>query len=128
MLCFRRRNVVKKVTLIATSPKGCKDTADALLCMEEELSVYIPNSFTPNGDGRNDLFFPVPNNACYHINEFTIYNRWGEEEYIRTNAYPGWDGNNKFGEKCQMGEYVYIVKAECDGKEDIFKGSVLLIR
>ena len=116
----------------------CLDVVNSIGCPAQDCqtlyvvppppNVFFPTCFTPNGDGKNDLFFPIPNNACFHMLEFTIYNRWGQEEYRRTNSYEGWDGTNKFGEKCQMGEYVYVARAECEGHEQIFKGSVLLIK
>ncbi len=86
---------------------GCTDTAVVPIYIVPEESVYVPNAFTPNGDGTNEIFFPVIRDVrCY---EFTIFNRWGEIIYVITDPLKGWDGtlNNK---KAKTDTYVYLLR------------------
>ena len=94
--------------------------------------VFIPNSFTPNGDGQNDLFYPR-GTGISNIKSFRIYNRWGELMFERTNIAMNdetnaWDGT--FGGATPRPDvYVYVVDAICETGEPIFiKGDVTIIR
>src|SRR5690606_10351988 len=71
------------VTVIAYTLAGCWDTASlAFTVADINHTVSIPNAFTPNGDGRNDVFRPLlPMKRAYTIKYFRIYNRWGQEVY-----------------------------------------------
>ena len=118
-----------KVTLIATSAKGCKDTADALLCMEEELSIYIPNSFTPNGDGINDQFLPIGSGIEPDDFNLMIFNRWGNLIFSSNNLLIGWNGYFKTTSLlCPEDVYVYHILAK-DYKNELheFNGKITLI-
>jgi gliding motility-associated-like protein len=72
------------------------------------LNLYIPNAFTPNGDGLNDEFAPVG----YGVKQFEmkIFNRWGELIFTTDDIQNKWDGTY-LGEKVQPGSYVYDVTA-----------------
>ena len=72
-------------------------------------TIYIPNSFTPNGDGQND-FFKVEGTNIQSING-KIFNRWGELLYQWNNSTAQWDGTYK-GRKLSAGVYVYRIKVE----------------
>lgn len=72
--------------------------------------IDIPNAFTPNGDGINDLFFPIGRqveNADYFM--FKIHNRWGEQVFYTNDKSAGWDGLNKRGEKSKADVYVWHI-------------------
>jgi gliding motility-associated-like protein len=89
-------------------------------------SVFIPNVFSPNGDGLNDIIhaFVVNIDAC----DFQIYNRWGERMFHTKNPSLGWDGlfHNR---NCDIGTYYYFFKYKDKLKGDvIIKGDILLIR
>ena len=92
----------------------------------------MPNTFTPNGDGINDTYFPSGKGISL-IKRFTIYNRWGEKIYEAVNMLPnnatsGWDGTYK-GEALRPDVFVYMVEALCFTDEPIvLKGDVSLIR
>ena len=75
-------------------------------CPPDTIELYIPNSFTPNGDGLNDVFYAVPQNL--EIFDLSIFNRWGEMIYKSQNHYT-WDGNCN-GLPCQAGIYVYMFR------------------
>ena len=88
--------------------------------------VFIPNSFTPNGDGVNDVLYVRSDilDECY----FIIYDRWGEKIFETHDQNIGWDGTYK-QKDCQRGTYDYYFKGKCkDGDELELKGNVTLIR
>jgi gliding motility-associated-like protein len=98
----------------------------------DNSQVFIPNSFTPNGDGQNDVFYPR-GMGLKSIKTFRIYNRWGEllfeKEGINLNdASVGWDGFYSGGSP-RPDVYVYLLEATCYTGETIFiKGDVTIIR
>jgi gliding motility-associated-like protein len=81
------------VTLIANNQGYCPDTAFQQIRIIDELVVYVPNSFTPNGDNVNDLFVPVVT-SYWDLAEydFTIYDRYGEIVFESNKRGEGWDG------------------------------------
>jgi len=90
--------------------EGCRDTLIYTLTAEEAVkkALFIPNVFTPNGDGVNDVFRIVGSEAC--IQELTIYDRWGRELYHTRTAPFEWDGRLKEGEPATEGAYVYVIR------------------
>ena len=117
-------------TVVVTDTFGCTRT-DTTTVMVTPVScdmpfVFIPNSFTPNGDGVNDILFVRSDILieCY----FVIYNRWGEKIFETHDQTIGWDGTFKKKE-CQKGTYDYYFKGRCkDGDELELKGNVTLLR
>jgi len=89
--------------------------------------MAFPTAFSPNNDGRNDLFRPV------WYGEFTgyfmaIYNRWGEKIFQTYSKEEGWDGTYK-GVPAEMGVYYYLCNYECPKKgNQVAKGEITLIR
>jgi len=96
------------------------------MCINFDPQVYAPSAFTPNDDGRNDVFqITVPNltNA-----ELKIYNRWGELLYRTLNIDQGWDGTYN-GQTAQEGVYVYLITGTgVDGIQFSRSGTITLIR
>ncbi|MBS1772270.1 MAG: gliding motility-associated C-terminal domain-containing protein [Bacteroidetes bacterium] len=87
-------------------------------------NLFIPTAFTPNGDGKNDVF-KVANMTFQRIQEFKVFNRWGQEVY---NGNKGWDGN-WHGVPQEMGDYQYYIRVSYpDGLVESYKGNVTLIR
>lgn len=116
------------VTLTVTDlESGCLDTATVIIKVEDDLTVIVPNVFTPNGDGVNDAF---------HVNikgaksaEGYIYNRWGQLLFSWDVLNASWDGMAANGEKCPDATYYYLIKViDKKDKEHLFPGYVLLIR
>ncbi|MEZ5045407.1 MAG: gliding motility-associated C-terminal domain-containing protein [Chitinophagaceae bacterium] len=120
-----------------------KENTNIILCGEgtnscsnyDTVSVYIvsccdniilPNAFTPNGDGINDIFKPI-GLLKYDQYELKIMNRWGNEVFHSNAQEIGWEGNHK-GVPCIMDTYYYFLKVKCKTKEELIKGDVLLMR
>jgi gliding motility-associated-like protein len=89
--------------------------------------VFVPTAFTPDGDGRNDMFRPIAVGIS-RIEYFRVYNRWGQLVFNTTINGKGWDG--KIGGKEQSsGTFVWLVKGvDYTGKSFFAKGTVTLIR
>jgi gliding motility-associated-like protein len=109
------------------SPYGCAgdDTINILVVNQAEF--FLPTAFTPNGDGRNDIFRPIA--VGYKtLNYFRVYNRWGEKVYFGQSLDAGWDGtyNNK---KADLGTYFWEISfTDRFGKDAFLKGDVTLLR
>jgi gliding motility-associated-like protein len=114
------------VTLIASSGL-CSDTATTVIIVEDGLSLEIPNVFTPNGDGSNDLF-TIHSTGIKEIT-LQIFNRWGEAMYEFTGPKASWDGLAPNGTLVPEGTYFYFVNAiGFDEKEIERKGTLNLFR
>ena len=116
-----------------TSPHNCLASDSVTIHLYCNTSqVFIPNSFTPNGDGENDVFYPR-GTGISAIKSFRIYNRWGELLFERDNiqindAANAWDGTFAGGTP-RPDVYVYVVDAICETGEPVFiKGDVTIIR
>lgn len=104
---------------------GCKDSVVGIVFVKSDL--FVPNVFTPNGDGRNEIFLPVLTTPEEY--ELLIFNRWGEIIFESNDYKYGWDGTNKKGELCKNDTYVYriVINYTLDGPKEIF-GHVNLLR
>jgi gliding motility-associated-like protein len=90
--------------------------------------VFVPNAFTPNGNGINDLFMPSTGFVDVSHYEFAIFNRWGELLYKTNTKTEGWDGRFA-GDKCMPGVYVWTLTFRtAEGEFIDQKGTVTLIR
>ena len=92
-----------------------------------DADILVPSAFSPNGDGKNDLFRPIPI-GMRSLDLFRVYNRWGQMLYSRTDAETGWDG--KFaGTPQESATYVWYAEGvDYRGKRLKRKGYVVLIR
>jgi gliding motility-associated-like protein len=102
------------VTLVATSPLGCTDTATTIIQVYEELLFYVPNTFTPDNDNYNPVFLPIFTSGFdpYDYN-LMIFNRWGEVIFESNNHEVGWKGSyGKNGEIEMVQDGVYTWKIE----------------
>ncbi|MFM8592015.1 MAG: gliding motility-associated C-terminal domain-containing protein [Sphingomonadales bacterium] len=119
------------VTLLvkATGPTVCQTSAASLPVSATTLStreIFVPNVFTPNGDGKNDVL-RVFGNYIRSI-DFKIFNQWGQLIFSSTDASVGWDGKHK-GQLQPVGVYTYTLKlVRQDGTSVIKKGAVNLIQ
>ena len=115
-----------------TDKAGCKVRDTIELQRIVNIDVNIPNIFSPDGDGMNEMFFAKCND-CNYIYTMHIFDRWGEKVFFAENVIfndntAGWDG--RFREKkLNPGVYVYIIEIDHgDGDKEVIGGDVLLIR
>lgn len=102
------------VTQFVEDIQGCKDTLSQVITIKPPVYFYLPNAFTPNGDGRNDEFV----GKGIGVNEFSmeIYDRWGVLIFSSNDYQEGWDGNDLSGNPVPNG--VYVVKYKAKGASD----------
>ena len=100
----------------------CRYTISVILLTD---GMAIPNAFSPNGDGLNDVFRIIHNNNV-RLNYFKILNRYGEEVFSTTDISKGWDGTYK-GQAPLNGTYVYIISASDISGRSIFRQGTLLL-
>ncbi|MNY30342.1 hypothetical protein D3C86_1644460 [compost metagenome] len=113
--------------VIGIDEYGCKDTASIDLEVKYPLDPIMPNAFTPNGDGKNDVF-GLTNAKFQKLLRFEIYNRWGQQVFNTIDPMKGWDGNFE-GNPCAQAVYSYIITVELPNKElKTYKGTVTLFR
>lgn len=120
-----------KVTLKAFHENGCVDSTFQSLTVGSVSDFFVPNIFTPNGDGNNDIFVPVGIIGPLLEYEFTVFDRWGSLVFLTTDYLSGWDGRLQKNQNkvATDGVYVYQIKYTTeDGVKRIAKGSVTLIQ
>jgi len=114
-------------TVYALNEWGCRDTATVFVDIDYAMVEIIPSAFSPNGDGKNDVF-RVSNIRFQRLLEFRIFNRWGQEVYSTTDATRGWDGRFN-GQMQDPGVYHYLIRVALpNGENRQYKGDVTLIR
>ncbi len=107
-----------KITLKATNIHECKDEMSKFVEVKNDFKIYIPNSFTPNFDGINDIFVPVF--TSYGLDskafEMQIFDRWGHQVYQTKDVTKGWDGTME-SEVAKEGIYIYKIRyKDLDGR------------
>ncbi len=117
------------IQLIVTNSWGCQDSITLPQVVEEDFAVFIPNTFTPNGDGLNDLFFPQGIGVDPDHYTMWIFDRWGNLIY-QTSVWPGgWDGTVQGKGECQIDTYVYkIATQDANRAKRVYIGQINLIR
>jgi gliding motility-associated-like protein len=105
---------------------GCRAVDSIYIDIDYNDNLYVPNAFSPNTDGNNDVF-RVANLTFQNVQEFKVMNRWGQEVFS-ANDNRGWNGTYK-GKLQDGGTYFYQIRvAYPDGKARFFKGDVILVR
>ena len=121
------------VTVRGTTADGCEAEDFLQVLMRIRIDIYIPNSFSPDNDGINDIFSVFGNDLVKKVRNMAIYDRWGNSLYYRedlplNDPGEGWDGSFR-GRVMDPGVYVYVVEAELyDGSVELLKGDVTLVR
>ncbi len=120
------RDMVYQVT--ATNEFGCVATAEVRVRVEYNSTAVLPTAFTPNGDGRNDVF-RIANLKFEQLTEFKVFNRFGQLVFSTTDPRGGWDGSFN-GRPAEVGVYYYIVSVTMplSNEPKTFRGDVTLIR
>lgn len=113
--------------LVVTSQEGCIDTDAVFIKVLFPTVVYVPNAFSPNGDGQNDLIGPVTFND-FELEYFQVYNRWGQLVFETADATARWDGTMG-GVPQPIGTYVYLLRGKGNRGEPFVKqGNITLFR
>jgi len=116
-----------------TDLNGCTATDQIQVILNKKRRVYLPNVFSPNGDGANDIFYVQAGPEVVKIQAFEVYSRWGEPVFTVFNAPPdnpqfGWNGQYR-GELMNGAVFTWFATVEyVDGVVELFQGDVLLMR
>lgn len=116
-----------RFTVLVKNDIGCSNTDDVFVKVYKGPTYYVPNAFSPNNDGLNDIFRVTPvgiTSTAY----FMVYNRYGELVFKTDKPQQGWNGTYR-GKQAIAGSYVWMIKGtDYTGKIIEMKGSVLLIK
>lgn len=116
------------VTLITNNSFNCPDTATDIIVILPEFTFFVPNAFTPDGDGINDTFF----GKGEYIEDFEMYifDRWGENIFTSNSMNNSWDGTYRGSEQPKPDVYVYKIKVKDSIKGDyhFYEGHVTLVK
>lgn len=117
-----------RIQLIVNTNNGCSDTVEKIVGpFYPEFFMHIPNSFSPNNDGVNDVFLPIVSDYIMRY-EISIYNRWGALMFKSNDPKIGWDGIYN-GKMTPPDQYIYILHiVDLFGKRYFTKGQILKIR
>ncbi|MFD0793495.1 gliding motility-associated C-terminal domain-containing protein [Mucilaginibacter litoreus] len=126
-------NPNQSVTIVvrALGATSCQQSANSVAVTGTAANpfgdgIFVPNAFTPNGDGNNDVLY-VYGNTIQKVN-FSVYDQWGQQQFRSTNLSSGWDGTYK-GHAQPVGVYVYYLEATLNNGQIVKKkGTVTLIR
>jgi gliding motility-associated-like protein len=114
------------VVMIATNTWGCKDTVIKTVLIDGDIKLYVPNSFSPDGDNLNDVF--QPKGLGIKKYDFAIYDRWGQQVFRTSDFSKGWDGSVN-GKQSTDDVYIWrIVAVDINGKVKELAGHVNLLR
>lgn len=120
-------------TVVAANDGACVTRAQiAVTVICNGGNIFVPNTFSPNGDGVNETFYPQ-GRGIYNIKSFRVFNRWGQLVFEKLNGgannpADGWDGTFK-GQKLASDVFIYIIEVLCNNNTIIpVKGNVTLIR
>lgn len=120
------------VALVVKSDMGCTDTIVRPLIVGEDFGIYVPNAFTPNADGLNDVFQPKGFGIVKY--QLQIFDRWGERVFETKSFDKAWDGRFRgkgleYEETCEEGTYTWLINVtSVFGKAHELKGHVTLIK
>jgi gliding motility-associated-like protein len=117
------------VVLVVKSDKGCTDTIIRPVVVGEDFGIYVPNAFTPNADGVNDVFQPKGFGVTQY--ELNIFDRWGEKVFSTKTFDQGWDGTfqGRGGDVMKEDSYTWLINCtSVFGKSHELKGHVTLLR
>lgn len=124
-LFFYDREVEYLISI--TTRAGCNTVDTQLVRTFEECGLYVPNAFSPNGDGKNDEFYPFLV-GIRDFKYFRVYDRWGQLMFMTNEREKGWNGIYK-GKQAPMDTYTWIVEGVCaDGRLIKKSGNAILLR
>ena len=105
--------------------EDCKLSTDTFVV--RDCHLYFPSAFSPNGDGRNDIARILGDVGALTDYSLNIYNRWGQLVFTGTNPHEGWNGMQG-ASLVDLGVYFYYIQYKYNGKKELMKGDIVLIR
>lgn len=121
-LIFKFKNTGEQTISHSITENGCISIIDSTIILVEK-EFKIPNVFTPNKDGINDVFYITTDGQTQY--KFTVLNRHGNRVYTSDSKIISWDGYSYWGEELNNGTYYFTLESD---KGDVFKGAILLVR
>lgn len=121
--------ITSTYTVVGTEPPGyCADTAFVAVSINPDCppAIYLPNAFSPNADGKNDLF-GIVHSENFTLDRFEIFNRWGEVIFETNDLSAAWDGRKK-GIEQPVGAYTYMVTGQYNNEPLVLSGNLTLLR
>ncbi|MCC6726890.1 MAG: gliding motility-associated C-terminal domain-containing protein, partial [Saprospiraceae bacterium] len=126
--------VTSTYSIVVESVDGCTDSDDITIVVNKDRPVYVPNAFSPNGDGINEAFYPFAKDGTVaNVNNFLIFNRWGDLVFEAYGFQPnlpefGWDGSYR-GALMDADVFTWYTEIKFkDGQVQLLKGDVTLVR
>jgi gliding motility-associated-like protein len=117
-----------RVLLEVIDENTCTDTISKIIHVYEELNVFIPNIFTPNGDGINDTWKPKMSEYIKEGYQLSVFDRWGQRIFHTTDTEAAWDGTVKGKKVAPNTTYSYrVLVRDFTGQEYEFVGYVNVI-
>lgn len=117
------------ITLTAIDTIGCMDSIKTRVSVSVPYFFYIPNAFTPDGDGINETFAPKGAGVDPDNYSMQIFDRSGMLIFNTRNPYDYWDGRNKYGQVCPEGVYIYLIRLlDLNGEDKEYTGTVTLVK
>jgi gliding motility-associated-like protein len=114
------------IVLRIEDENGCADTIIKTITVSPDFIFFVPNAFTPNDDGKNEIFTPVSRGIKLY--EFMVFDRWGAVVFKTNSTDKGWDGTLN-GNACPADSYVWKANiSTLNGEMKLFTGTVVLIR
>jgi gliding motility-associated-like protein len=118
---------------IMVDENGCTDEDQVTVYVKKDRPIYVPNAFSPNNDGRNDVFHIFAGQSVVEIRSFLVFNRWGETVYQYYHFQPndpafGWDGKHR-GKELDPAVFTWFAEVEfIDGRVIVYEGDVTLVK
>lgn len=121
------RKINQSGTFVLTASNECGTESDDVIVRPGDCILAIPNAFTPDGDGKNDVFAISKTNLLPSFS-MQVFNRWGQKIFETRDQSQGWNGTLS-GRLCDTGNYAYVIQYRTiDGAPVVLKGMVLLLR
>lgn len=119
-----------EVKLVVRDAFGVADSSIQQVCIEAKTTLFMPNAFTPNGDGVNDVFYVYGSFIPENKYEMRIYDYWGGLVFSSFEPYKGWDGRGPAGRNIvQTGPYLLeLIWFDVDNVEHTYRGAILLLQ
>ena len=120
---------IYRIWLYVTSDFGCADSTVHEVSIQNPFYFYVPNAFSPDGDGINEVWRPIGTGVKEDDYECSVYDRWGRLVFHTNSLYQSWDGTDKGGKPLPVGSYIYSIRTyTMDLVPKEFLGTVTILK